>query len=79
MNRADRVSLIVDAADYFRVLLKNILSVEDELLLIGWNFDFEIEMLLGESNDGGLAPDGFYSQLGAFLEVAVEKAPDLHV
>ncbi len=61
------------------MLRKIILSVEDELLLIGWNFDFEIEMLPGESNDGGLAPDEFHNQIGAFLEVAVEKAPDLHL
>ncbi|WP_138933483.1 phospholipase D-like domain-containing protein [Roseovarius arcticus] len=79
VDRADKVALIVDAADYFRVLRQIILSVEHELLLIGWDFDFEIEMLPGESDDDGLAPDGFPNQLGAFLEAAVEQAPNLNV
>ncbi|WP_241963029.1 phospholipase D-like domain-containing protein [Thalassorhabdomicrobium marinisediminis] len=73
------MALIVDAADYFRALRKVILSVERELLFIGWDFDFEIEMLPGESDDEGLAPDGFPNQLGAFLEAAVDRAPDLNI
>ncbi|WP_324754301.1 phospholipase D-like domain-containing protein [Roseovarius sp. Pro17] len=73
------MALIVDAADYFRVLRQIILAAERELLFIGWDFDFEIEMLPGESDSDGLAPDGFPNQLGAFLEAAVEQAPDLHV
>ncbi|WP_113912658.1 phospholipase D-like domain-containing protein [Roseovarius dicentrarchi] len=77
--RADKMALIVDAADYFRVLRKIILNVKHELLLIGWDFDFEIEMLPGDSDEDGLAPDGFPNQLGAFLEAAVERAPDLNV
>lgn len=77
--RGDRMALIVDAADYFRALRKIILSVERELLFIGWDFDFEIEMLPGESDSDRLAPDGFPNQLGAFLEAAVERAPDLNV
>ncbi len=77
--RADRMALIVDAADYFRVLRQIFLAAERELLLIGWDFDFEIEMLPGESDSAGLAPDGFPNQLGAFLEATVEQAPNLNV
>lgn len=77
--RADRLALIVDAADYFRILRKVFIAARRELLLIGWDFDFELEMLRGESDDDGLAPDGFPNQLGAFLDAIVEQAPDLHV
>ena len=77
--RADKMALVVDAADYFCALRKVFLAAQRELLLIGWDFDFEIEMLPGESDAEGLAPDGFPNQLGAFLEAVVEQAPDLHV
>lgn len=77
--RADRFAMIVDAADYFHLLRKVFLSAERELLLIGWDFDFELEMLPGESDDDGLAPDGFPNQLGAFVEAVVERAPELNV
>ncbi len=77
--RADKMALIVDAADYFRVLRKVFVAAKRELLLIGWDFDFEIEMLPGESDSEGLAPDGLPNQLGPFVEAIVERAPDLHV
>jgi phospholipase D1/2 len=47
--------------------------------LIGWDFDFEIEMLPGESDSDGNAPDGLPNQVGAFLEAAVEQSPNLNV
>ncbi|WP_108483509.1 phospholipase D-like domain-containing protein [Oceaniglobus ichthyenteri] len=77
--RADKLALIVDAADYFRVLRKVFVAAKRELLLIGWDFDFELEMLPGESDADGLAPDGFPNQLGAFVEAIVERSPELHV
>ncbi|MEP3329745.1 phospholipase D-like domain-containing protein [Sedimentitalea sp.] len=77
--RADRISLIVDAADYFRVLRKVFIAARKELLLIGWDFGFELEMLPGESDENGNAPDGFPNQLGDFIEAVVEQSPDLHV
>ncbi len=79
VDRADKLALIVDAADYFRVLRKVFIAARHELLLIGWDFDFEIEMLPGESDRDGCAPDGYPNQLGAFIEEVVERAPDLHV
>lgn len=77
--RAAKMSLIVDAADYFRVLRDVFLMSRKELLLIGWDFDFEQEMLPGESDCDGLAPDGFPNKMGPFIEAVVEQAPDLHV
>lgn len=76
---ADRVALIVDAFDYFQVLRQVIIASERELLLIGWDFDFEIEMMPGQSDAEDLAPDGYPNQLGAFIEAVVARNPDLHV
>ena len=77
--RADKFSLIVDAADYFRVLRKTFKAARKELLLIGWDFDFEMDMLPGESDEDGIAPDGLPNHLGNFIEAVVEQSPDLHV
>ena len=77
--RADKFAMIVDAAHYFRLLRKVFLAASRELLLVGWDFDFELEMLPGESDAEGLAPDGYPNQLGAFVEAVVERNPDLHV
>ena len=77
--RADRLALIVDGANYFVALRRAMIGAERELLLIGWDFDFEIEMLPGESDGDGLAPDGLPNRLGPFIEAVVDRAPDLQV
>lgn len=77
--KAEKLALIVDAADYFQMLRKVISTSKRELLLIGWDFDFEMEMLPGESDSDGLAPDGLPNKLGVFLEAVVDRAPDLHL
>lgn len=69
--RAEKLALIVDGADYFKTLRSVMISARQELLLIGWDFDFEIEMLPGESDAEGCAPDGFPNRLGEFLEAVV--------
>jgi len=79
IERADRLALIVDGADYFRALRQAFVQSKRELLLIGWDFDFELEMLPGESDDDGNASDGLPNQLGDFLEAVVAQAPGLHV
>lgn len=79
LERAEKFSLIVDAADYFRVLRDVLVDSKREVLLIGWDFDFEIEMLPGDSDDAGNAPDGLPNQLGPFIEAVVDQAPELHI
>lgn len=79
VRQAERLALIVDGEQYFAALRQVIRQAQRELLLIGWDFDFEIEMLPGQSDDNGNAPDGLPNQVGPFLEAVVEQAPDLHV
>jgi phosphatidylserine/phosphatidylglycerophosphate/cardiolipin synthase-like enzyme len=79
VRQADRLALVVDGEDYFAALRQIVSQAQHELLLIGWDFDFEIEMLPGESDADGNAPDGLPNQVGAFLEAAVEQSPDLNV
>jgi phospholipase D1/2 len=79
IDKADRLAIIVDAAAYFRALREVMIAARRELLLIGWDFDFEIEMLPGESDAEGLAPDGLPNQLGAFTRAVVERTPELDI
>ncbi|MBV0892439.1 phospholipase [Paracoccus sp. Z118] len=77
--RADRFTLIVDAQHYFRALREALLKARDEVLMIGWDFDFEIEMLPGESDGDGIAPDGLPNKVGPFLEELVARHPELDI
>jgi phospholipase D1/2 len=76
VERAARVGLVVDAADYFVRLRQALMAARRQVLLIGWDFDFEIEMVPGE---GETAPDGLPNALGAFIEAVVERAPELRI
>ncbi|MDO5704894.1 MAG: phospholipase D-like domain-containing protein [Paracoccus sp. (in: a-proteobacteria)] len=76
---ADAVSLIVDGQDYFRALREACLRAERLILMIGWDFDFEIEMLPGESDAEGRAPDGFPNGIGRFLDALVERRSGLDI
>ena len=79
VERADRVGLIVDAADYFALLRQTLMAARREVLLIGWDFDFESEMLPGQSDEDGRAPDGLPNALGDFIEAVVARSPELRL
>lgn len=76
---ADRLSVIVDGQDYFRVLREVLLKAERMIILVGWDFDFEIEMLPGESDDDGDAPDGFPNAIGPFLDALAARREGLDI
>ncbi|WP_392337162.1 phospholipase D-like domain-containing protein [Loktanella salsilacus] len=79
VRQADRLALVVDGEDYFAALRQIVSQAQHELLLIGWDFDFEIEMLPGESDGDGNAPDGLPNHVGAFLQAAVDQSPNLNL
>ena len=45
--RAERASVIVDAADYFALMQQAMLKAESRILLIGWDFDTRIHLAEG--------------------------------
>ncbi|PRY95755.1 phosphatidylserine/phosphatidylglycerophosphate/cardiolipin synthase-like enzyme [Hasllibacter halocynthiae] len=79
VERAERVGLIVDGADYFAALREALIAARRQVMLIGWDFDFEIEMLPGESDEDGLAPDGYPNELGDFIDAIAERRQDLNL
>ena len=73
VERAERVALIVDGADYFAHLREALIRARRTVYLVGWDFDLRIEMLPGRSDAHGNAPDGLPNRLGAFLRAIVER------
>lgn len=72
IERADKASLIVDAADYFRIVRRAMMAARSQILLIGWDFDTRIK-LVGDADDG--AP----TQLGPFISWLPKQRPELKV
>ena len=79
VETADRMAVIIDGKAYFRALREALLKARRMVMMIGWDFDFEIEMLPGESDADGLAPDGFPNRVGPFLEAIVERREGLDI
>lgn len=79
IETAERLSVIIDGQAYFRALREAMLKAQRMVMMIGWDFDFEIEMLPGESDADGLAPDGFPNKVGPFLEAIVDRRKDLDI
>lgn len=70
--RADRASVIVDAADYFRLARQAMLGARSQILLIGWDFDTRI-VLDREAGDGAPA------KLGPFISWLANNRPGLSI
>ena len=44
IEEASRAALIVDAADYFRLVRQAMVGARSQILLIGWDFDTRIHL-----------------------------------
>ena len=73
IERADRLAVIVDAEDYFRVAKEAMLRARHSIHLIGWDFDTRIRF-----EPGGRTLDG-PNRLGPFLRWLDRSRPDLQV
>ena len=71
--RADKLSVIVDAADFFRLARQAMLKAKRSIMLIGWDFDTRIDLVPGKSNDE--VPD----RLGSFLNWLAKRNDQLDV
>ena len=76
---AEKLSVIIDGKDYFRALREALIQAQRRIFMIGWDFDFEIEMLPGESDADENAPDGFPNRIGAFLDALADQNTELDI
>ena len=68
--KADRMTVVVDAEDYFRAARRAMLGAKRRILLIGWDFDARI--ILDHEVDKP-------QPVGAFIHSLVQQNPDLEV
>ena len=73
------LAVVIDGAAYFRALREAMIAAREQVLLIGWDFDLEIELLPGESDENGIAPDGYPNELQAFFEAIAAERPELRI
>lgn len=72
VERADRLAVIIDAADYFAHLRDAILAAEYSVLMLGWDFDARVQLTPDQADDH---PD----HIGELLTYAVRRRPLLHI
>ncbi|NJC34243.1 phosphatidylserine/phosphatidylglycerophosphate/cardiolipin synthase-like enzyme [Sphingomonas jejuensis] len=70
---AERMSVIVDAEDYFRRARSAMLDAKKRIMLIGWDFDARIRLVQGRPADGGPA------KVGDFIYWLVQRNPELEI
>ena len=73
VERAERLAVIVDAEDYFRVAKEAMLKARHSILLVGWDFDTRICF-----EPGGSTLEG-PNRLGPFLRWLDRNRPGLRV
>ncbi|MGP3697238.1 phospholipase D-like domain-containing protein [Rhodobacter sp. NSM] len=73
IERADRLAVIIDAADYFARVKQAILEAKHSVIMVAWDFDARIR--LDPRAPRGKAPD----RLGRFLNWVVRHRPELEI
>lgn len=71
VERASRVAVIIDAADYFEALREAMLAAERQVMLIGWDFDTRV--LIDRRERPGSAP----VSIGEYILWLADRRPDL--
>lgn len=74
MAHANRMAVIVDAADYFLHLKTAILQARHSLLLVGWDFDARVEL-----DRTRKASSSVPNRIGQLLDHAIRCNPSLRV
>lgn len=75
LARAERATVLVDAANYYGALREAMKQARHTILIAGWDIDSRCP-LVGPT---GEARDGLPAMLGPFLAALVERRPDLKI
>ena len=72
--RAERVALLVDAADYFKAFYEAALRAKRSITILGWDFNSQTQLHFDP-----VVPNGPPALLGDFLNWLVQRRSSLHV
>jgi len=73
VTRAERATLIVDAADYYPMALRAMLEAKSQIILIGWDIDTRVHL------DRERPPEGAPVALGPLLSWLTKRRPELQI
>jgi phosphatidylserine/phosphatidylglycerophosphate/cardiolipin synthase-like enzyme len=73
IERADKMRLIVDAADYFDLVRQAMMNAERRIILIGWDFDARVR--IGPPH----SPNGAPATVGRFVLWLMRQKPELQL
>ena len=73
VERAERASFLIDGESYFRAFRAAALHARHSIIILGWDFDSRIRMLIDRE------PDGFPDRLGEFLHALLIRRRQLHI
>ncbi|KAA0022044.1 phospholipase D-like domain-containing protein [Antrihabitans cavernicola] len=73
IERADRLTILIDAEDYFRAAKASMLQARKRIMLIGWDFDTRIDL---EPHKRTLPGP---NQVGRFLRWLTHERPELEI
>ncbi|AXQ93708.1 phospholipase D-like domain-containing protein [Cereibacter azotoformans] len=73
IERADRLAVIIDAADYFARVKQAILEARHSVIMVAWDFDARIRL------DPRAPPDQAPDTLGRFLNWVIRHRPELEI
>src|SRR5919202_1880407 len=74
VSRAERVALLVDAADYFKAFYEAALRARQSITILGWDFNSQTRLHFDP-----VEPNGPPALLGEFLNYLVARRHSLHV
>src|SRR5260370_18049071 len=72
--RAERVAILIDAADYFKAFTEAALRAKRSITILGWDFNSQTRLHFDPE-----VPDGAPALLGDFLNYLVQRRHTLHV
>lgn len=72
IERADKAAVIVDAADYFKHARHAMCAAEQQLLLVGWDFDARIRLVHAGEDDAPV-------EIGRFIDWLIDRRRTLHI
>ncbi|MEP2736763.1 MAG: phospholipase D-like domain-containing protein [Erythrobacter sp.] len=77
--KASRVAVLVDAEEYFRQIQLAMLKTEEEVLLLGWDFDTRIHLARGRRWYHRPFKAEYPARLGSFLLWLIRKRKNLDI
>lgn len=73
VNQAERASFLIDGDAYFQAFRASAIQARRHIIILGWDFDSRIRMLIDRE------PDGYPDRLGEFLHALLMRKRQLHI